>query len=177
VIESVLETVLSLSNPSCAALAFTRQVTVPCAVGVTGIVYVVPEPLSAPLVPPVTVISPAVRPVTASLKVMVNTIGLLLVGEAGPLTTTDGACRSTVNTCPVVNGALPTALPESSLRSVLFARSSRSVPSPLPVFTVTVNRKPLLAETLCTEAPESPVVARLKFEVLSVETVSLNSTR
>ena len=71
VIEKSADAVLPLPAVSWAAPAFTFTVTGPSAVGVTSKVQVVPLPWTFDAVPFVTVIPPAVNPVTASLKVAV----------------------------------------------------------------------------------------------------------
>ena len=72
--------VLLLPVASIALPAATFTVTVPCAVGVTFAVYVVPDPERPATVPLVTEMSPVTNPVTASLKVIVTGIGDELVG-------------------------------------------------------------------------------------------------
>jgi hypothetical protein len=87
---AMLEAVLSLPEASLAADAMTWHVTAPCPLGVIGRVYVVPLPASAPLVPLLTVISEAARPVTAVEKVNVKRIGEPLVELFDGVTITDG---------------------------------------------------------------------------------------
>ncbi len=96
VMDKLFETGPLLLAESCAALAFTWHVTAPCPLGVTGRVYVVPLPLNVPLVPFVTVIPEAVRPVTDSENVSVKLIGLVSVGLEGPVTVQVGATLSKV---------------------------------------------------------------------------------
>ncbi len=80
----LLDALLPFCAASCAAPAGTWQETLaPCPLGVTGSVYVVPLPLNVPLVPFVTVIPEAVRPVTDSENVIVKVIGDELVGLEG----------------------------------------------------------------------------------------------
>ena len=90
----MLEAELLFPAPSWAAPEMTWQVTAPCAVGVTGIVYVVPLPASVPFVPLATVISAAVSPVTDSENVSVKVIGEVPVVVPEGVTVTVGATES-----------------------------------------------------------------------------------
>ncbi len=113
-------------------------------------------------------------PVTDSEKVTVHCTEEALVGE--PVTRVIeeavGAVLSTVTTVPVVKVEGESALPAVS-RIVLLASStsSRIVPSPEPLSTVTVRLEPEPL-TPVIEAPETPLVVRAKSEETTGETDS-----
>ena len=84
-------------TPSVAELATTVTVTLDPPAGVTARVYDLPLPANAPLVPPVTVTSPAANPVTSSdqLNVAVSAVLELIFGGT-PAMETVGATASQV---------------------------------------------------------------------------------
>ena len=77
---SRFDAALPLPAPSCPASAGTLTVTAPWPAGVTSNVYDAPAPTKLATVPLATMTSPAVKPVTASLKVTANGIGDTRVG-------------------------------------------------------------------------------------------------
>ena len=86
----MLDAVLPLPAVSCALLAWICTDTVP-ALGVTVNVYVVPEPERLDAVPPVTVISPCVSPVTDCENVAVTVNAEFTEAEDVEVRVTDGA--------------------------------------------------------------------------------------
>jgi hypothetical protein len=79
VLDNVVAAVLPLPAASCANPAAIDTDTAPCAVGVTLVVYVEPEPENPDNEPFVTVIEELANPVTTSENVIVTGIGLTLV--------------------------------------------------------------------------------------------------
>ncbi len=128
---------------SVAAAARTAAVTVPVWVSPsTRIVYVVPLPVTVtfpgPAVPPRTT-SSAPNPDTGSLNTTANWTGWRPVTADGPapcVTATLGGVLSIVYVGPVIRAV--SAWPTRSAIPAGLIRSSRTVPSPVPVPTVTV---------------------------------------
>ncbi|MCZ7607641.1 MAG: hypothetical protein M5U25_16560 [Planctomycetota bacterium] len=139
----------------------------------TVTVRVVPVPetpvTDAPEMEPVVVSekSPVATPETSSLKVTVNPALDALEGlvPVRTILVTVGAVLSMVYDCPEVYGRLVTF----GVTPVEFCMSSLMVPLPLPVETVTVLDVPL-PETPVTEAPLTPVVLNVKFDVATPDT-------
>jgi hypothetical protein len=147
----------------------------------TVTVLVVPEPdtllTEAPLTPVVFREKlPVATPVTDSLKVTVKVIDPALVRVVvGTIEETVGAVLSTVRMVPLLKVAIRGLVAVSVIDGVVLLKSSRIVPEPVPVLTVTVQVVPE-PDTLVTEAPVTPVVFKEKLPVATPETGSLKVT-
>ena len=138
---------------------------------------------TVPVTPlPSTVKFAAATPVTDSLKVTVKFTVVALVGFASARTIeeTSGASVSTSYTSPV-KLPLPNPVPPTGRLPMSTTVSSStkfrpSVPSPMPVFTVTTRVLPVSALTPAIDAPVRPVTARAKSAVPTPVTGSLKVT-
>jgi hypothetical protein len=100
--------------------------TAPLPEGIRSNVYVVPLPAKLPTVAFPAVMSPAVKPLTLSLKVTVIAMAALVGSLALELSTTAGLVLSMVNVSPEVKFPLPVPLPPNLLPalSVMYSGST-----------------------------------------------------
>ncbi len=114
-------------------------------------------------------------PETLSLNVTVKStlVALEVTAPAGTIVTV-GEVLSTVYAAPPVNAAA-SALPAASTIVPFAATSRRTVPSPVPLLTVTLYVVPLPV-TLVIEVPATPEVVSEKSPASTPVTLSLNVT-